>query len=91
MRRLRVIFWAHAAVTFYCVVGAMLDATGHSKPWMISTGVLFYPLALSALLFPAMAWNTAREVRPGRPGLLLFTHVAMSFAQLFFGLLPLIS
>ena len=85
------IFWAHVTVASYCLACGLLDLTGHFRQWMIPSIVLFYGLALSALVFPGAALACVAEAKPPHRILLLFTHTAMSFAQLFFGLLPLIS
>jgi len=58
---------------------------------MIPSIVVFYALALSALFLPALALACAMQARAPHRVFLSVTHAAMSAAQLFFGLLPLIS
>ena len=91
MRRVRIIFWAHVTVALYCVTCGLLDLTGHFRQWMIPSNAVFYALVLSALLFPAAALGCVLASRVRHRVLLLFTHAAISIAQLFLGLLPLYS
>jgi SNF family Na+-dependent transporter len=91
MRRVRIIFWTHFAVALYCVACGLLDTTGHFSRWMMPSLVVFYALVLSALALPALALACALQAKAPHRLFLSVTHAVMSVAQLFFGLLPLIS
>ena len=91
MKRVRIIFWTHFAVALYCVACGLLDTTGHFMQWMMPSSVLFYTLALSAFVLPPLALASALRARTPHRLLLSATHAVMSVAQLFLGLVPLIS
>ena len=91
MIRMRGIFWAHVIVAFSCLACGRLDKTGNFQEWIIpNVGVLCF-LVLSGFLFTAIASVISLKVPPPLPILLLFTHVVLSFVQIFFGLIPLMS
>jgi hypothetical protein len=89
MKKVRILLWMHVVVASYCLMCGVLDLTGHFRQWMIPSIVLLVGLAMSALVFPLWALGWAILFKPPRPLLLVFTHAALSFAQLFFGLFPL--
>jgi hypothetical protein len=86
MRRVRIIFWTHFAVALYCVACGLLDTTGHFMQWMVPSIAVFYALALSALVLPALALAWALQAKAPHRVFLSVTHAVMSVAQLFFGL-----
>ncbi len=91
MIRMRGIFWSHVIVAFYCLACGLLDKTGNFQEWMIPNVGVLCVLVLSGFLFPAIASVISMKAPPPRPILLLFTHVVLSFVQIFIGLIPLIS
>ena len=90
-RRVRMIFYAHAAVAIYCLACGILDGRGQLPQWMIPNVITLYALVFSALLFPLIAGLSLKGSRIPHPFRILATHIGISVIQTYFGLLPLVS
>jgi hypothetical protein len=89
--RVRAYFYTHLAIALYCIACGMADIFGLNLAWITPNVLVFYVLFWSAIFLPLAAGISLIGAGIPHPYRTLLAHIGLGAAQLFLGLLPLVT